>query len=153
MGQRGVASTCDMTIVTTESEVEMAIDVQASRDWLITRERAAYQLRERRRRAAFDAVGAAVRAIAPRYPQVRRAFLFGSVTRPGGLSEISDLDVAVEGMLGAEEFFALWRELEQTVDEWPVDLVELDRRAAHFARRVWETGELIYERTAPDPQS
>jgi hypothetical protein len=48
----------------------MAIDVQASRDWLLTRERAAYQRRERRRQTAFDALGIAMRAVAPRYPQV-----------------------------------------------------------------------------------
>ncbi len=130
----------------------MAIDVQASRDWLLTRERAAYQLRERRRQAAFDALGAAVRAVAPRYLQVRRAFLFGSVTRPGGLNETSDLDVAVEGTLGAEDFFAFWRELERAVDSWPVDLVELDRRSVHFVQRIRETGELIYERKTPDSQ-
>jgi hypothetical protein len=58
------------------------------------------------------------------------------VTRPGGLNEASDLDVAIEGALGAEDFFALWRDLERAVDSWPVDLVELDRRDVHFAQRI-----------------
>jgi predicted nucleotidyltransferase len=130
----------------------MAIDVQVSRNWLLAREQEGFRQRERRRQVARAALCTAVCAVAPRYPQVDRAFLFGSVTRPGGLNETSDLDVAVEGVLGAEDFFALWRELERAVDSWPVDLVELDRRSVHFVQRVRETGELIYERKAPDSQ-
>ncbi len=130
----------------------MAIDVQVSRNWLLAREQESFRQRERRRQGARAALRTAVCAVAPRYPQVHRAFLFGSVTRPGGLNETSDLDVAVEGALGAEDFFALWRELERAVDSWPVDLVELDRRSVHFVQRVRETGELIYERKAPDSQ-
>lgn len=130
----------------------MVIDAQVSLNWLRTREQEAYQLRERRRRVACDALRAAVRSVAPHYVQVERAFLFGSVTRPGGLSEASDLDVAVEGTLGAEAFFALWRDLERAVDSGPIDLVELDQRSVHFVQRVRETGELIYERQAPHSQ-
>ncbi len=130
----------------------MVVDAQVSRNWLLRREQEEDQHRERRRQVARDALRTAVCSVAPRYPQVHRAFLFGSVTRPGGLNETSDLDVAVEGVLGAEDFFALWRELERAVDSWPVDLVELDQRSVHFVQRVRETGELIYERKAPDSQ-
>jgi predicted nucleotidyltransferase len=130
----------------------MTIDVQVSLNRLLAREQETYQLRERRRQAACDALRAAVRFVAPRYAQVDRAFIFGSVTRPGGLGEASDLDVAVEGTLSAEAFFALWRDLERAVDSGPIDLVELDQRSVHFVQRVREAGELIYERNASDSQ-
>ena len=54
--------------------------------------------------------------------------------------------------LEAEQYFALWRQLEQAVVSWPVDLVELDQEVP-FAVRVPEQGEVIYERTDSDPQS
>lgn len=92
---------------------ERTADVQASLHWLLEREQKAYQLRERRRQAAVQALRAAIASVAPDYPQVRRVFLFGSATRPGGLGAASDLDVAVEGTLSAEEFFAFWRDLER----------------------------------------
>jgi predicted nucleotidyltransferase len=128
----------------------MTVDAQVSLKWLLAREQEAYELRERRRQAARDALRAAVSSVAPSYAQVGRAFLFGSVTRPGGLGADSDLDVAVEGMLSAEEIFALWRDLEHAADSGPIDLVELDQRDVHFAQRIRETGELIYERKTPD---
>ncbi len=131
---------------------ERTADVQASLHWLLEREQKAYQLRERRRQAAVQALRAAIASVASDYPQVRRVFLFGSATRPGGLGAASDLDVAVEGTLSAEEFFAFWRDLERTVDVGPIDLVELDRRDVYFAQRIRETGELIYERETPGPQ-
>jgi predicted nucleotidyltransferase len=131
----------------------MAVDVQTSRASLLAREREVYLAREQQRQTVHGAVCQAARSILPRYRQVRRAYLFGSLTRPGGLNETSDLDVAVEGLLSAYDFFALWAELERAIHGWSLDLVELDRRGLHFAQRVRETGELIYERTDSDTQS
>ena len=64
----------------------------------------------------------------------------------------SDVDLALEGDLTAEDYFALWRELERAAEGWSLDLAELDRDL-HFAGRVREGGELIYERPNPDPES
>lgn len=130
----------------------MTVDAQISLKWLLAREQEAFQLRECRRQAACSALRAAVSSVAPSYAHVGRAFLFGSVTRLGGLGADSDLDVAVEGTLSAEEFFALWRDLERATDSGPIDLVELDQRDVHFTQRIRETGELIYERKTPDSQ-
>jgi hypothetical protein len=64
----------------------------------------------------------------------------------------SDIDVAVEGTLGAEAYFALWREIERTIPGWTVEVVELGRDL-HFAERVRQTGEVIYERSDSDSES
>jgi predicted nucleotidyltransferase len=64
----------------------------------------------------------------------------------------SDVDVAIEGDLSAEAYFALWRELERAIPGRPVEIVEL-RQGLHFAERVRQTGELIYERPDTDPES
>ena len=127
------------------------VDVTSCRATLRARREREHADRERRRLAARQAVCAAARAVMPRFLSVRRAYLFGSVVRPGGMRSTSDVDLAVEGDLTAEDYFALWRELERAAGEWPLDLVELGRDR-HFSVRVREKGELVYERPDPDAE-
>ncbi|MCS7290351.1 MAG: nucleotidyltransferase domain-containing protein [Roseiflexus sp.] len=124
-------------------------DVAASRAYLRSRQERAYQAAEQRRHAALHAICAAARAVFPNFPGVRRAYVFGSALRPGAMRADSDIDVAIEGALSAEEYFALWRELEKAASDWTIDLVELDREV-RFADSVRKEGMLIYERPDPD---
>ena len=101
--------------------------------------------RAARREQAVQAARAAMRAVMPHFPSVAKAYLFGSVTRPGAMRRDSDIDIAIEGHLTAEEYFALWRDLERAMPGWLIDVVELDQDLL-FAGRVRESGELIYER-------
>lgn len=128
------------------------IDLFASRAYLESRHRQAYQAAEQRRQAALQAIRTAARTVFPRFPGVRRAYVFGSALRPGAMRAASDIDVAVEGDLRAEEYFALWRELENAAGNWTVDLLELDREV-RFAERVCAEGMPIYERPDPDAES
>jgi len=125
------------------SRGEITFDVAACRAYLRARQEREHQAREQRRQAAREALRTAARSVLPRFPDVRRAFLFGSVLRPGGLRSTSDVDVAIEGKLEAQEYFALWRELERAAPGWLIDLVELERDL-RFAALVRERGELIY---------
>jgi predicted nucleotidyltransferase len=68
--------------------------------------------RERQRQQALQAVRDKAPAILAAYPSVRRAYLFGSVTRPGAFRPTSDIDIALEGTTAAE-YFAVWRDLER----------------------------------------
>ena len=70
----------------------------------------------------------------------------------GAFRRDSDIDVGVEGELTAEDFFALWREIEAAAPGWEVDLVELDRSRVHFAERVRQEVELVYAAGNPDAQ-
>ncbi len=63
----------------------------------------------------------------------------------------SDVDVAIEGDLSAEEYFALWRELEEASGE-VIDLRELNKDLP-LTWRIQEVGELVYERSLPDAES
>ncbi len=121
---------------------EITFDIAACRAHLRARQEREHQAREQRRQAAREALRTAARSVLPRFPGVRRAFLFGSVLRPGGLRSTSDIDIAIEGKLEAQEYFALWRELERAAPGWLIDLVELDN--LRFAALVRERGELIY---------
>ena len=99
----------------------------------------AHRERERERQAILRVLHTATHSILPHFPHIRRAYLFGSTLRPGALRRDSDVDIAIEGELSAEDYFALWRQLEYAVASRPVDLVEL-KGDLHFAVRVRETG-------------
>ena len=128
---------------------QATFDVTTCRANLQARQEREYQAREKRRQAALEAVRGALCTVLPRFPGVRRAYLFGSVLRPGGMRPTSDVDVAIEGRLGAEDYFALWRELERAAAGWLIEVVELERDL-RFTDRVREEGAIIYERSDSD---
>lgn len=105
------------------------------------------EAREEARQRALRAASEKVPAIAAAYPSVRRVYLFGSVAEPRAFHEKSDVDIAVEDTT-AEDYFALWRELEQALPDWTVDLRDITA-PSFFAYRVRRTGTLLYERADP----
>jgi predicted nucleotidyltransferase len=122
---------------------EFNVDIAACRASFAAREENRLAEREKRREAALEAAVKALHAILPHYGKVRRAYLFGSVVRPGAFRPDSDVDIAVEG-IEAADYFALWRDLERAMPDWQVDLRDLVP-GTHFARRVQMEGRLIYE--------
>lgn len=125
-------------------------EIAAAREALQRRREAEYRAREARRQRALQALREVAPQVFPRFAAVQRAYLFGSVTYPGQMGLHSDVDVAVEGNLSPEDYFALWRALEEASGE-TIDLVELTEDVP-FARRVREAGEVIYERRNPDAE-
>lgn len=119
-------------------------DIQAARENLRRREAQRFQERETRRLAAREAVLTAIRSALPSYPDVRRVYLYGSVTQAGRFRHDSDVDIAVQGT-NAEQYWALWRDLDRATPDWMIDLREINE-PSHFADRVREQGELVYER-------
>lgn len=126
------------------------MDIAACRENLRQREESHYQVRERRRLAAREAIVAAVQSVLPHYPTVKRVYLFGSVTCAGAFHSNSDIDVAVEGVT-TSDYFVLWRDLEEAVSDWMIDLRELNE-TSYFSQRVRRQGELVYERKDPAPE-
>jgi predicted nucleotidyltransferase len=122
---------------------EFDVDIAACRASFAAREESRLAERETRRQAALAAAVNALKAILPHHGKVRRAYLFGSVVRSGAFRIDSDVDIAVEG-IEAADYFALWRDLEEAMPDWPVDLRDLVP-GTHFARRVQMEGRLIYE--------
>ncbi len=75
----------------------------------------------------------------------RRIYQWGSALNPDEFSEISDIDIGVEGISGAEEFFAMYgAAMEMT--RFPLDLVEIDKIEPEFTRLIKLKGRLVYER-------
>jgi predicted nucleotidyltransferase len=91
-----------------------------------------------------NARGARASPTAPRSFLACRIYLFGSVVRPGAFRLDSDVDAGVEGA-DAQDYFALWRDLEREAPEWTIDLREVSGNPP-FAERVRATGIPLYER-------
>lgn len=128
---------------------DTTFDIAACRARLQARQAHQYHDREQQRQALLQALRAAAHATFSRFPGVQRAYLFGTIVRPGALRTTSDVDVAIEGRLSAEDYFTLWRELERVAEYRPIDLVELDQ-SPHFADRIREHGMVIYAHTDSD---
>ncbi len=103
-----------------------------------------FQAREKVRCWARQVVVEAISRVVPLYPSVRRVYLFGSITRSGAFRSDSDIDLGIEGAdMGT--CFQLWRDMEQTVTEWMLDVRSLDDDDP-FTGRVRLKGEIVYER-------
>ena len=123
---------------------EFGIDLHRVRTFLADK--------ESRRRARIDArfaqatrdARAIVAAIAEQV-NPRRIYQWGSLLDRARFSEISDIDIAVEGLRGPAEFF---RTLGIAMDgtSMPVDVVELEKVPEDVADRIRRRGALVHER-------
>ena len=74
-----------------------------------------------------------------------RVYQWGSLLSEEDFCEISDIDVAVEGIESAETFFRLLGEVMELTD-FPLDLVEIDKIDPLHAESIRQKGRLVYER-------
>lgn len=114
--------------------------------------RAFLQAKAARRRARIDASfertareADAVIAQIAREVNPRRIYQWGSLLDRARFSEISDIDIAVEGLRGPEEYFrAAGIALDGATA--PVDLVELEKLPADIAEYIRRRGKVVHER-------
>ena len=76
-----------------------------------------------------------------------RIYQWGSLLDRERFSEISDIDIAVEGLSGPQEFFALLGKALPLTD-LPLDIIEIEKAGEDNARYIKEYGRMIYERPA-----
>ncbi len=75
----------------------------------------------------------------------RRIYQWGSVLHKEEFGEMSDIDLAVEGIGQAERFFALYGEA-MRLTNFSLDLVEMEKIEPEFAELIKLKGQIIYER-------
>lgn len=75
----------------------------------------------------------------------KRIYQWGSLLHPEQFSEISDIDIAVEGVGSAEKFFALYGEAMKMTDI-PLDLIEMEKIEPVYRDSIVKRGKLVYER-------
>ena len=103
----------------------------------------ARKLEAMRCQAARDAE-AIVEMIAVRY-RPARIYQWGSVLRPGGFQEYSDVDIAVEGIEDAAAFFRMLADA-QAMTRLPLDLVQMEKIEPEYAEEIRQHGKVVYER-------
>ena len=74
----------------------------------------------------------------------RRIYQWGSLLDFSSFSEISDIDIALEGVDGPEEYFAILGDAMKMTD-FPLDIVELEKLDPETAKGIRERGRLVYE--------
>jgi predicted nucleotidyltransferase len=75
----------------------------------------------------------------------KRIYQWGSLLHPEQFSEISDIDIAVEGISSAETFFKLFGDAD-TMTKIALDLVELEKVEPVHRDSIIRKGKLVYER-------
>jgi len=125
---------------------DFGIDVESVREFLARKESGRREHLHRRWEAAhrdFDKiVEHIVRTFRP-----QRVYQWGSLLDERTFSEISDINIAVEGLAGPEEYFAVLGEA-MFMTSFPLDIVELDKLDRETAEHIRAKGKLIYERTS-----
>lgn len=124
----------------------MAVDSAAAARWVAARqERRRQALRTRLQAAQRDAARIIAMIAAECRPQ--RIYQWGSLVHTERFTEISDIDIAVEGMIGGEHDLAAMHARAERMTDVPVDLVVMERlepgRAdliRRFGRIAWQAG-------------
>ena len=88
----------------------------------------------------FDRI---VRMIVEKY-RPRRIVQWGSLLRPDHFDEHSDIDIATEGILDAETWFALLGDAME-LTRFPLDIVQLEKIEPEFAAQILRKGKVVYE--------
>ena len=119
------------------------VDLDAAAEFQKKRvERILAARRERWTVAAADAERIIVMIVQKYRPDA--VYQWGSVLRPERFTELSDIDIAVEGMSGAR-FFAMLGEAED-LTRLPLDIVELEHIEPEFRELIVRYGRRVYER-------
>lgn len=74
----------------------------------------------------------------------RRIYQWGSLLEPDKFREYSDIDIALEGITSAEEFFSILNTADD-LTSFKLDIVQLEKIHPLHAQSIREKGKLIYE--------
>lgn len=125
-------------------EQQGGIDIEKARAFLAEKEcKRKKALRERWEATGKDFEDIINHIICSRNP--RRIYQWGSLLKLENFSEISDIDIALEGLSGPEEYFAILGDA-MKMTNFPLDIIELEKLDPDTADHIREKGRLVYER-------
>ena len=122
-------------------------DFGQARVYLLQRQQEKTAFRHQRFEAAWHDFREIVTLLIEHY-HPRRIYQWGSLLNEATFSEISDIDIAVEGHFPPEIFFAMVREAEQRTS-FSLDFVDLNKMEPEFADIIRAKGRLVYESQPP----
>ena len=125
----------------------MAVDSAAAARWVVRRHAERRERLRRRLQTAQRDAARIISTIAEEY-RPRRIYQWGSLVHTERFREISDIDIAIEGMGCDERTLVRLRSQAESMTELQVDLVVMERlergRAElirRFGRVVWHDGD------------
>ena len=74
-----------------------------------------------------------------------RIYHWGSLLHEERFSAHSDIDIAVEGLTDAEEYFNLIGDV-MKISNFKIDLVQMEKIEPEFAESIKENGKVVYEK-------
>ncbi len=119
-------------------------DIEEARENLRKRRESAGQERERLFLKA-EADCAAIIAMIRRQFNPKRIYQWGSLLHKEMFADYSDIDIALEGMGSMEDVMELER-VAESMTEFPLDIVEIEKINAAHAGSIRSQGRLVYER-------
>lgn len=100
--------------------------------WIET-EKEKYAKREKKRRKYLDFLKEKLTSYFKNIP-VKEVYLVGSIVQEGDFYDVSDVDVAVEGL--KEDYLKVYGDLEEIIERG-VDLIELEKcKFSHILKRT-----------------
>jgi predicted nucleotidyltransferase len=75
-----------------------------------------------------------------------RIYQWGSLLERNHFSEISDIDIAVEGITSAEQYFKMFGDI-MNLSDFSIDLIQLEKIEPEFADLIRQKGKVVYERS------
>ncbi len=120
-----------------------AVNLDEVRSFLRRKEEKRQALLDQRFREAWRDFDAIVEYLIARHAP-KRIWQWGSLLDRKFFSEISDIDIAIEGLTGPQEFFAV-RGKAQEMSAFPLDILEMESVGETNAEHIRENGRLVYE--------
>lgn len=74
----------------------------------------------------------------------KRIWQWGSLLNRDKFSEISDIDIAVEGITSAKIFFKMYGDV-MNLSEFSIDLIQIEKIESEFADTIKSGGKIVYE--------
>jgi len=74
-----------------------------------------------------------------------RVYQWGSLLNMNDFKDYSDIDIAVEGILSAKDFFNLYKDVEPLTD-FPLDILQIEKIDPEFRNSIERKGIIVYER-------
>ncbi len=117
-------------------------DHRETLDFLKQREQARQDTLDLRFREAWRDFERIVKYIISEH-RPKRIWQWGSLLDRRKFTEISDLDIAVEGLESAQEVFEIAARAEDLTD-LPLDIIEMEKIAPEYRQLIEKKGRLVY---------
>lgn len=119
-------------------------DYTKARQFLERKEQDQKKALEKRYNQAWQDSQEIIKFIIERYnPQ--RIYQWGSLLDREHFAEISDIDIALEGITSAEQIFEIYGNI-MNMSDFSIDLVQMEKIAPEFAEIIKKKGKVVYER-------